>query len=96
MLQNRQRIIIVQGVPSCGSMLIAMFRDEEGVDYVEMSAWHSNPNERDESFFQIEKLYMYDDHLSEQFVKSYPLEQGYVWVKNFYEKNVNKPKSLTV
>lgn len=88
MLHNRHRIIAIEGVPSCGSLLIAMFRDDDGDDYVELSAWHKFPER--EPVFQIEKLYFDSDSMSEKFIKDYSIGSAEVFVSNFYAENVNK------
>ncbi len=92
MLYNRQRIIAIEGVPSCGSLLIAMFQDEEGDNYVELSAWHEVPGESPK--FQITKMYFDNDSLSEKFIKGYPSELAEVFVQDFYLKEVAGASSV--
>lgn len=87
----RSRIIIVEGVPSCSSVLIAMFRSKEGFDYVQLSAWHKLSD--GSTLFQGEDLEFANDHFAQTFIKNFPVQDAQLWVGSFYENEIIKGES---
>lgn len=88
----RSRIIAIEGIPSCSALVIAMYRDKNGVDFVEMHAWHKDPDGK--MIFQVEQLCFYDDEKAENFIKHYPFDEAVKWVGNFYVNEILAPSVL--
>lgn len=77
----KSKTLNIKGCKTCKQVNIALSRDEDGIDYIELSAWHEQENEGDQ--YQYQEIHSDDRDLLSQIIANFTELMAARWASSF-------------